>query len=49
MVWERGRGDKEKGAFVVPAVFGLLLGFMLICWDLGFSRWAAFILKISEM
>ena len=49
MVWERGRGEQEKGAFVVPSVFGLLLGFMLICWDLGFPLGAAFILKLSEM
>jgi hypothetical protein len=39
-------GNKKKvGAFVVPSVFGLLLGFILICWDLGFSRWGSLYLK----
>ena len=45
MVWERGRGEQEKGAFVAPSVFGLLLGFMLLYWGLGFSPWGGLYLK----
>ena len=45
MVWERGRGEQEKGAFVVPSVFGLLLSFIRICWDLGFFPWGSLYLK----
>ena len=36
---------KKMGVFVVPSVLGLLLGFILICWDLDFSRWGRFYLK----
>ena len=36
---------KKVGVFVVPLIFGLLLGFILICWDLDFSRWGRFYLK----
>ena len=43
-MWEQGRGKEEKCVFVVPHFF-FWLGFMLTCWDLGFSLYLEHIQK----